>query len=125
MSISQARSKRKPSGSIFKDFRGKKHYECGNSPERPRIDEKKTKSRRGRSGKSKLILLKSDQINLYDIKTKKSVKAKMINVVDNPANRNFIRANILTKGTIVETDKGKAKITNRPGQEGTVNGILI
>ena len=60
-----------------------------------------------------------------DPKTKKSSKAKINTVVDNPANRNFIRANILTKGTVVDTDKGKARITNRPGQEGTVNGVLI
>ena len=36
-----------------------------------------------------------------------------------------VRRNILTKGAIIETDAGKAKITNRPGQEGTVNAVLV
>jgi small subunit ribosomal protein S8e len=36
-----------------------------------------------------------------------------------------LQTNILTKGTIVETPLGKAKITNRPTQEGMINGILI
>ncbi len=125
MSISQARSKRKPSGSIYKDIRGKKHYECGNSPVRTRIGERRTKTRRTRSGERKLVLLRSETINLFDAKSKKSVKAKMISVVDNPANRNFIRANVLTRGTVVKTDKGDARVTNRPGQEGTVNGVLV
>ncbi len=125
MSISQARSKRKPTGSNYKDFRSKKHHECGNSPVRTRIGEIRTKVRRIRSGKEKLVLLRTENINLFDPKTKKSVKAKMVSVVDNPANRNFIRANILTRGTVVKTDKGDARITNRPGQEGTVNGILV
>jgi len=46
-------------------------------------------------------------------------------VLENPANRHFVRRNILTKGTIIETVKGKAKITGRPGQEGMVNAVLI
>ena len=44
---------------------------------------------------------------------------------ETPSNRFFARQNILTKGTIVETNKGKARITNRPTQEGVVNGILV
>ena len=45
--------------------------------------------------------------------------------VDSPANRHFIRRNIMTKGIIIETDKGKAKITSRPDQDGIVNAVLI
>jgi len=125
MAISQVRSKRKPTGGRYKRTKGKKHHACGNTPVRTRVGEIKKKSRRTRGGTAKEILLKSDIINLIDSKSKKSFKAKIKNVVDNPANRNFIRANILTKGTVVETEKGKARITNRPGQEGTVNGVLI
>ncbi|MFH1511592.1 MAG: 30S ribosomal protein S8e, partial [Candidatus Woesearchaeota archaeon] len=33
--------------------------------------------------------------------------------------------NIITKGTIVDTDKGKVRITSRPGQDGTLNGVLV
>ena len=31
----------------------------------------------------------------------------------------------MTKGTIIETEKGKAKITSRPGQEGSINAVLV
>jgi len=31
----------------------------------------------------------------------------------------------MTKGTIIKTDKGAARITNRPGQEGCINAVLI
>jgi len=58
-------------------------------------------------------------------RTKKYSKVKIKNVVENPANRHFVRRNILTKGTVVDTDKGKAKITNRPGQEGSINAVLV
>jgi small subunit ribosomal protein S8e len=125
MALSQARSRRKPSGSRYKDYRKKKHYETGSSATLTKIGETKRKSVRVRGSNVKFSLLRTDIINVIDPKTKKAVKAKIKTVVDNPANRNFVRANILTKGTVVDTDKGKAKITNRPGQEGTINGILI
>jgi len=63
--------------------------------------------------------------NLTDQKTKKSSKVKITSVVDNPANRNFVRRNIITKGAVVETEKGRARVTSRPGQDGLVNAVLI
>ena len=66
-----------------------------------------------------------DTINLIDPKTKKSSKIKIDKVLENPANRHFVRRNIITRGTVVETSKGKAKITSRPGQEGSINAVLI
>lgn len=122
---SQSRSLRKASGSRYHDRRKKRHFECGNDATGTRIAETKCKVTRVLGGNRKRVLLKSDTINLIDPKTKKALKGTIKIVIDNPANRNFIRANILTKGTIVDTDKGKARITNRPGQEGTVNGVLV
>jgi small subunit ribosomal protein S8e len=52
-------------------------------------------------------------------------KAKIINVVETPQNRFLSRQNRLMKGAVIETSLGKAKITNRPTQEGQVNAILI
>ena len=49
----------------------------------------------------------------------------IVNVVENPANPHLVRRNIITKGCVVETKLGKAKVTSRPGQEGSVNGVLI
>ena len=43
----------------------------------------------------------------------------------NSANPNYVRRNIITKGAIVETPEGNAKVTSRPGQDGVINGILI
>ncbi|MGC8940910.1 MAG: 30S ribosomal protein S8e, partial [Candidatus Nanoarchaeia archaeon] len=33
--------------------------------------------------------------------------------------------NVLTKGAIIETEDGLAKITSRPSRDGIVNAILI
>ena len=49
----------------------------------------------------------------------------MKTVSENTADRHFVRHNIITKGAIVMTSKGKAKVTNRPGQEGIINAVLV
>lgn len=75
-------------------------------------------------GHTKTKLRSADIINVVDPATKTAKKAKIETVVDNPANRNFVRRNILTKGSIVQTDLGKVRITSRPGQDNVLNGVL-
>jgi small subunit ribosomal protein S8e len=70
-------------------------------------------------------LFETNIVNVFNPKTKKVEKATLSSVVESPANRNFVRRNIITKGTVVETSAGNARVTNRPGQEGSVNAILI
>ncbi|MEM4267209.1 MAG: 30S ribosomal protein S8e [Candidatus Woesearchaeota archaeon] len=125
MAISQLRSKRKSTGSRYKNSRKKKLYELGSEPTLTRLEKRVCFSARKLGGNRKLRLLSANEINLIDPKTKKAKKAHIKTVIENPANRHFVRRNILTKGTIVETEFGKAKITSRPGQEGTINGVLI
>ena len=46
-------------------------------------------------------------------------------VVENPANPNYARRNIITKGAVIETSAGEARVTSRPGQSGQVNAVLL
>jgi len=46
-------------------------------------------------------------------------------VVESPSNVNYIRRNIMTKGSLIKTEKGVARITSRPGQEGSLNAVLL
>ena len=80
---------------------------------------------RAGSNNKKQFLLSADIVNVYDKNDKKYKKSKIITIVSNLANRHFIRRNILTKGAIVKTDLGDVRITSRPGQEGTINGVLL
>jgi small subunit ribosomal protein S8e len=36
-----------------------------------------------------------------------------------------VRRNIVTKGAIIETDAGQARVVSRPGQDGQVNAVLL
>ena len=116
---------RKISGGRYHAQRKKKKYELKGQQRIVKMKEVKRKKLRTMGGNIKTILLSSDKINVIDLKTKKSKVVKIKNVVETPSNRFLARQNLLMKGAIVETDIGKARITNRPSQEGCVQGILI
>jgi small subunit ribosomal protein S8e len=125
MAISQHKSKLSPSGSRYKDYRKKKQFELGSTPTMSKVGETRSKKSRMIGGKVKNRLLMVNTANLYDPATKRSAKVKILDVDSNTANRYFARRDIITKGCIIVTDKGKARVTSRPGQEGTVNAVLV
>ena len=123
--LTKGRSKRRETGKRYRPMRPKKQYELARTPSLTAIEEKKIQVVRKRGGELKFRMLASDTVNLLDKNTKKFVKAKIKTVVDNPANQHYVRRNIMTKGAVIETDKGKARITSRPGQDGMVNAVLV
>lgn len=125
MAISQARPRRKQSGARYKAYRKKRQHELGRNPSNTGINKNRIAVIRTMGGHRKLRLLSSDIANLFDPKEKKYYQVKIKSVVDNPANTHFIRRNIMTKGAVIDTEKGKAKITSRPGQHGVINAVLI
>ncbi|HLC58322.1 MAG TPA: 30S ribosomal protein S8e [Candidatus Nanoarchaeia archaeon] len=125
MVVYQKRSRRKVSGGRYIVSEKKKYANIGSLPTFTRVGDRKLKIKRATGGNLKQSLLTANKVNVMNPKTKKSQITDVVTVVENPANRNFIRRNIITKGTILETKLGKVKITSRPGQEGTLNGILL
>ena len=125
MAKSRERSKRKITGGLYRDYRKKRKYMLAGVPTLTRLDKIKLKKIKTTGGNKKVKTLTNDTANVYDSKQKKCLKLKIKKVLENPANRHFVRRNILTKGSIVKTDLGDAKVTSRPGQEGSVNGVLI
>lgn len=125
MVISQTRSRRSPTGSRYVAFRKKKQFESGREATLTKVGETKLKVLRGLGANQKQVLLESNVANVMDKKKNKSVKVKILSVKENPANSNYVRRNIITKGCTVETDKGDVIVTSRPGQDGTVNGYLL
>ncbi|MBC8495643.1 30S ribosomal protein S8e [archaeon] len=125
MTIIQKRSKRKPTGGRYKAKVPKRNAQTGRRPVLTSVGEKKLKTKRTLGGNSKLRLLSVNKVNLMDPKTNKASIADLKTILENPANRHFVRRNILSKGAIIETPKGKAKVTNRPSQEGFVNAVLV
>ncbi|WP_174589954.1 30S ribosomal protein S8e [Methanocella conradii] len=121
----QGKSIRKLTGGRLRPNRGKRKFELGRDIIQPVIGPTVRKTVNVMGNGRKVKVLKEDMVNVTDPKTGKTQRVKMTTEVDNPANKNYIRRNILTRGAIVMTDIGKAKITSRPGQDGEVNAILL
>lgn len=124
MTIIQYRSKRKASSGRYHKARKNRAYEKGREPTFPKVaKDTKIVSIRTRGGNIISRLLRTQYANVFSGKNSK--KVKILNVLETPANRNYQIRNILTKGAVIETEIGKAKITSRPGQEGSVDAVLI
>lgn len=125
MVVIHGRAKRKASGGRYTSANPKRKHQKGNLPTHTRIGEQQSKQTKTKGGGLKTRLLEAGKVNLFDPETKKFSVEDIKTELENPANRHFVRRNIITKGSVIQTSKGKARITNRPGQEGMVSAILI
>ena len=125
MARAQAQSRRKSTGGRYHSSRGKRSRELAGFAAQTKIGAaRKAKIKRARGGSTRSLLLVANEVNVTD-KSGKTQKVPVLNVVENPADPNLVGRNILTKGAVVETKLGKARITSRPGQEATVNAVLV
>ena len=116
---------RKITGGRYHKFRKKKKYSLPGIENKIKLGEIKQKVVRTRGGNKKTIILKTNYANIFDKKTNKSKRIKIKNVLETPANKFLARENILIRGAIIDTELGKARITNRPSHDGNVQGLLI
>ncbi len=121
----QGKSRRRFTGGRIKYNRGKRKYELGGEIANTHIGETIKKTVKIRGGGKKVRLLRENTAVVLDPATHTSKKVRIETVVENPANIHYVRRNILTKGAIIKTEIGEARITNRPGQEGSINAVLI
>lgn len=127
MSVYHGRDNVKPSGG----YRGRHHKVkrkalAGSPPTMTRLsDSVERVVERVTGGNVKVKAVRVTEAVVSDPKTGVSRKAKILRVLETPANREYARRNIIVKGAIIETTEGKAIVTSRPGQDGVVNAILI
>ncbi len=97
----------------------------GNEPTNAKVSEKEVRVLKNVRGNSKKVKLKSALYANVVAKDGKIKKVKIKKVTETPDNPHNTRQNILTKGGIIDTEIGSAKITNRVGQDGVVNAKLL
>jgi len=126
MVLWQKPKKRKASGGLTRKLRDKRKCEMGRTPAMTKNSSKeKVNEIRTRGSNKKLRALALHHINVFDAKKGAHQVATIKKVIESSASRHFVRMGVITKGTILETSVGKVKVTNRPGQEGHLNGILL
>ena len=125
MAKSKVRSLRKPSGARYgKMYRKKKLIDLIGIPRLAYISSTiRTKISRVRGGNKIHSLIGASHANINS--GKKTYKVKIKSVLENPASRHFVRQNVITKGAIIDTEKGKARVTSRPSKDNIVNAVLV
>jgi len=117
--------KRKPTGGKKRPYRKKRRYERGGDPVLTLIGDREVKTKRQRGGGLKYSLVSDYYANVVDSETGICKKVKILRVIANKASRDYERRGVITKGAIIETEAGKARVTSRPGQDGIINAILL
>jgi small subunit ribosomal protein S8e len=116
--------KRKASGGRKRANRKKRRFEKGFFPAETTLGKPKSRTFRKHGGNKKISLLAVKQLNVSD-SSGKTIKAEILRVIKNPANVDYDRRGVITKGTVIATPLGNARVTSRPGQDGIVNAILV
>ena len=114
---------RKISGGKYHTNRKKKLYERQGQERHVFLGETKRKEMRVKGGNMMTVTLRADSVNITV--NGKAKKAQITNVLETPQNKFFARQNRLMKGAIIDTNLGKARITNRPTREGCINATLL
>ncbi|OGS50636.1 MAG: 30S ribosomal protein S8e [Euryarchaeota archaeon RBG_16_68_12] len=125
MALWQGRSRRKPTGGRYRPFRKKRKFEIGREQQYAFVGPEKVKLYRTRGRNQKVRILNAEFANVIDPKSGKTAKSKIVTVKESPSNPHFVTRNIITRGAVIQTDLGLAKVTSSPGQDGVINAVLV
>jgi small subunit ribosomal protein S8e len=101
----------------------KRKHELGREPTETRVGDPKLKVLDAQGNTQKFRAVAADSANVASDGNVSSATIEAVS--ENAANPNYVRRNIITKGAVVETSEGPARVTSRPGQDGQVNAVLL
>jgi small subunit ribosomal protein S8e len=117
-------TKKKQTGGKKRAYRSKRIFDQGRAPVETTLGETKLKTVKGRSRMEKTKIVKASMVNVSDPNTGKTEHLEILDVISNPAKADYNRRGVITKGTIIRTEKGLARIISRPGQDGALNAVI-
>jgi small subunit ribosomal protein S8e len=121
----QGESVRKVTGGRRRPAQMKRRAEIGLAPADTHIGEDRRRIVRAFGGNDKVRALRASVANVTNPKSGETKKVKIEKVEENGANPNYVRRNLLTKGAVIKTEIGRARIMSRPGQHGIINALLL
>jgi small subunit ribosomal protein S8e len=116
---------RKLTGGRKVAMRGRRKFEIDRYPNEAVVGPSQVVARRIRGNNNKVAFKSAEFANVIDQENKRVIKSKILRVTKNPANRDYERRGVVSKGAIIESENGTARVVSRPGQDGVVNAILI
>jgi small subunit ribosomal protein S8e len=116
-------AKRKPTGGRSRPSRGRRAYEKDGYAIEPLVGPTARRLITRRGGRRTSGLVFADHANVSD-PSGKATRTKILRVKRSPANRDYERRGVVTKGAVIETEAGEAVVTSRPTADGVVNAVL-
>jgi small subunit ribosomal protein S8e len=116
---------RKLTGGRKVAMRGRRKFEIDRYPNEAVVGPSQVVARRIRGNNNKVAFKSAEFANVIDQENKRVIKSKILRVTKNPANRDYERRGVVSKGAVIESENGTARVVSRPGQDGVVNAILI
>jgi small subunit ribosomal protein S8e len=117
--------KRKRTGGKRRPYRGRRAFEMGGDQVFCTLGEKEVRIvSKARGGNMKYKLKRARYANV-SVGEGKVVKSEILEVVENPANEIYRRRGIITKGAVIKTSAGLARVTSRPGADAAINAVLV
>ncbi|MDV3243989.1 MAG: 30S ribosomal protein S8e [Nitrososphaerales archaeon] len=115
--------KSKSTGGKAHPSRGRRAFEKDGYALEPVVGATAMRFTRKRGGRLSAGIVTADTANVSDA-SGKATKSKILRVKQSPANRDYERRGVITKGAVLETEAGEAKVTSRPTDDGVVNAVL-
>mgnify|MGYP000212134231 CR=1 FL=1 len=127
MVIYQGRDLKKPSGGKIRPHRKRKLKAHIGRPPTETLTGPNEERRliRVRGGNYKVRLVKAVYANVTIPEKNVTQRVRILRVVSNPANQDYSRRGVITRGALIETELGRAIVTSRPGQDGVINAVLL
>ena len=116
---------RKLTGGRKVAMRGRRKFEIDRYPNEAVAGPAQIVVRRTRGKNNKVAFKTAEFANVIDQENKKVFRSKILRVIKNPANRDYERRGVISKGALIEIENGTAKVVSRPGQDGVVNAIIV
>jgi small subunit ribosomal protein S8e len=106
-------------------MRGRRKFEIDRYPNEAVAGPNQIVVRRARGNNNKVAFKTAEFANIIDQENKKVTKSKILRVTKNPANRDYERRGVISKGALIEVENGTARVVSRPGQDGVVNAVMV
>ncbi len=116
-------AKRRATGGRTKPLRGRLASEADGYAIEPLVGPASSRMSRTRGGKPSTGVVYADSANVSD-DSGKTRKSKILRVKKSPANRDYERRGVITRGAVIETEAGEAVVTSKPTDDGVVNAVL-
>jgi small subunit ribosomal protein S8e len=116
-------TKRRPTGGRAKPHRGRRAYEKDGYAIEPIVGPVDRRAIHRRGGHVTSGVTFADFANVSEA-SGKATKSKIVRVKHSPANRDYERRGVITRGAVLETEAGEAVVTSRPTADGVVNAVL-